>query len=228
MPMDAVIFDLDGLLADTERLHHRAYQEALGRHGVTLTEEEYSEHWIRCGLGIVPFIEKHGLDIKAEVIRQAKAEAYRRLVERTCRPMPGAIEALKRLRGKKALALASSAYPDAVAAVAGALGIRFFFDAVVTQGDVKRVKPWPDLFLLAAERLKKEAGRCVVVEDAEKGVRAAHAAGMFCVAVPNDHTRGNDFSLADRVLSSLDELTVECVDGLGKRGSCRLPPFAPC
>jgi beta-phosphoglucomutase-like phosphatase (HAD superfamily) len=76
------------------------------------------------------------------------------------------------------------------------------------------MKPAPDVFLLAAARLNVDPGECLVLEDAEKGVRAAHAAGMRCIAVPTEHTRDNDFSLADRVLPSLHEVTIELIDAL--------------
>ena len=85
---------------------------------------------------------------------------------------------------------------------------------MATNESVARVKPHPDLFLYVAERLGVTAAECVVLEDAEKGVLAAHAAGMKVIAVPNPHTRDNDFSKATRVVSSLAEVTLPLLDSL--------------
>jgi beta-phosphoglucomutase-like phosphatase (HAD superfamily) len=85
---------------------------------------------------------------------------------------------------------------------------------IVARNDVTRYKPAPDVFLLAAERLRVPPDQCVVLEDAEKGVRAAHAAGMKCIAIPNRHTRDNDFSLATIVAKSLHDVTVGMIDGI--------------
>jgi putative hydrolase of the HAD superfamily len=85
------------------------------------------------------------------------------------------------------------------------------------------MKPAPDLFLRAAERLGVAPSGCVVVEDAEKGVIAASRAGMRAIAIPNRFTQDNDFSRASRVLYSLEELTVELVDGVGDGGGLEAP-----
>jgi beta-phosphoglucomutase-like phosphatase (HAD superfamily) len=90
-----------------------------------------------------------------------------------------------------------------------------YFDTIVSGLDVARVKPAPDIFLEAANRLGVDPGECAVLEDAEKGVLAAHAAGMRCVAVPNEYTRDHDFSKATHVCSSLNEVTVKLLQDIG-------------
>jgi HAD superfamily hydrolase (TIGR01509 family) len=212
--ISTVIFDLDGLLADTERLHRRAYQDVLQRFGVTLMEAKYTEHWIRLGRGITDFLQESRLDIDPDIIRVQKSARYRELVETSVQPMPGAMGILRRLRAHKILALASSSYPDAVDCVTRVLGIAEYFTTIVSRGNVKKVKPFPDIFLYAARVLAVEPSSCVVIEDAEKGVTAARAAGMKCIAVPNEYTLHNDFSQATQVVRSLDDITVELVNGL--------------
>lgn len=209
-----VIFDLDGLLSDTEKLHRLAYREVLGGIGVELTDEMYAEHWIRLGRGIGDFIREHKLDVSADVVRVKKADCYRKLVEKQAEPMPGAVELLKKLKGVKRLALASSSYSDAIEAVTKAIGIVQYFEVMVSGNDVKKTKPHPDIFLLAAQRLGVPPAECVVLEDAEKGVIAANAAGMKCIAVPNVHTAGHDFSKAARVVRSLEDVSVAMIDAL--------------
>jgi HAD superfamily hydrolase (TIGR01509 family) len=209
-----VIFDLDGLLADTEKLHWRAYQEALHAHGPVLTEADYVEHWVRAGKGIGDWLAQHGLNLDPLALRAHKARRYLELLATELRPMDGAVKLLQTLRGAKTMALASSSYRDAVEGVLRGLDIGHYFQVVVTGLDVKKVKPAPDIFLTAARQAGAMPFQCLVLEDAEKGVLAAHRAGMRCVAVPNKHTRHHDFSLATRVCTSLNEITLEFFETL--------------
>jgi HAD superfamily hydrolase (TIGR01509 family) len=209
-----VIFDLDGLLADTERLHCLAYQEALQIYGAVLTQAEYAEHWVRAGKGIGEWLLARGLALDPTEVRAHKARRYLDLLIASLQPMDGALVLLESLYGRKKLALASSSYRDAVEGVLEGLRITHYFDTVVTGLDVPRVKPAPDIFLAAARSVGAAPSECVVLEDAEKGVIAAHRAGMVCIGVPNEHTRNHDFTKAARVCASLHEITVELIDSL--------------
>ena len=207
-----VIFDLDGLLADTEKLHWRAYQEALQAHGATLSEADYVEHWVRAGKGIGEWVKQQGLSLDLLAIRAQKSRRYLELLGTELRPMDGALELLETLHGSKKMALASSSYRDAVDGVLQGLGIGHYFQAIVSALDVARVKPAPDIFLAAARQASAAPSDCLVVEDAEKGVLAAYEAGMRCIAVPNEQTRHHDFSKAIRLCSSLNEITLEFIE----------------
>lgn len=209
-----VIFDLDGLLADTERLHCEAYQTVLGEIGVKLTPEEYAQHWIRKGRSIADFLQERGLDYDPWDLRERKTQVYAQLLERFLLPMPGAPALLQRLQGRKRLALASSARADSVACVLHKLDFEDYFELVAAEGCVPRLKPHPDLFLYAAKQLGVKPVECVVLEDAEKGILAAHAAGMKSLAIPNELTRDNDFAEATRVLNSLEEVTLDLIESL--------------
>jgi HAD superfamily hydrolase (TIGR01509 family) len=202
-----IIFDLDGLLADTERLHCLAYQAALLEHDVTISDAEYAEHWVRCGKSISDWVDLHGLKLDPCAVRDRKSQHYLALLGSSLRPMDGALDLLRSLCGKMKIALASSSYRDAVDGVLTGLDIARYFDAVVSGLDVPRVKPAPDIFLKAADLLGVRPSECLVLEDAEKGVVAAYHAGMRCIAVPNDYTRHHDFSKATRVCASLNEIT---------------------
>lgn len=207
--IDAVIFDLDGLLADTECLHCRAYQMALLEHGVQLEDADYAEHWVRFGKGIVDWVTMQGLKLDPHALRLRKAQHYLDLLASSLRPMDGAMDLLKFFRGKMKTALASSSYRDAIDGVLAGLGIADSFDVIVSGLDVAQVKPAPDIFLKAARRLEVKPSKCLVLEDAEKGVIAAHRAGMRCIVVPNDYTRHHDFSKATTICSSLKEITAD-------------------
>jgi len=215
MPIKAIICDLDGLLTDTETLHFKSYVTVFERLGIPITESDYADHWIRQGRGIAEFITGHGLTHDAEVIREQKIATYLELLKTDLQPMPGAISLLDRFAATKRLALASSAFRISVESVLDELGLLDRFEAIVCGDEVTHKKPHPEIFLSTADRLGAAPAACVVLEDAEKGVRAAHAAGMACIAVPNQFTRANDFSSADRVVDSLDEVTVELLVQLG-------------
>ena len=219
----AVIFDLDGLLADTERLHRQAWQEILAQHGVSVSDREYEEHWIRDGHGIAEFVRRRGLDLDPAAARERKAVRYEDLVRTHATPMPGAREALERLHGHKVLALATSSYRRSARVVLTALRIDGYFECILAHGDAPRLKPFPDLFLATAARLGVAPAQCLVLEDAQKGIVAAYAAGMRSIAIPNEHTRSNDFSRATVVLDSLERVTVERVDEVGRRFAAPVP-----
>jgi putative hydrolase of the HAD superfamily len=212
--ISTVIFDLDGLLADTERLHCRAYQLAFGERGIELGTGEYAEHWIRHGKGIVEWVDQQGLTFDPHELRKRKSQHYLNLLESSLRPMDGALELLDFLHGKFRIALASSSYRDAIDGVLAGLRIASYFEVVVSGWDVAKVKPAPDIFLLAARALRVDPTECLVFEDAEKGVIAADRAGMRCIAVPNDFTRHHDFSKATRICASLREINIELLADL--------------
>jgi beta-phosphoglucomutase len=209
-----LIFDLDGLLANTEKLHCMAYQDALAKFGFKLTENDYSEHWILKGGSIGEFIAVRGLDIDPELIRLAKAERYEELVVSTADPMPGAISILSRMTGWKKLALATSSYEDAAYAVLRALNIGVYFSCIATRSSVTRIKPFPDLFLYVARALGEAPENCLVFEDSEKGIIAAEAAGMKSIAIPNIHTFDHDFSKATVIVPSLEVVTRELIENI--------------
>ena len=207
--IELVIFDLDGLLADTEKLHMKAYQNAFSSMGYhDLTEKNYAEHWIRLGKGIADFLKEYSINLDIEQIRILKAEEYDRLVRSEVQAMPGAIELLKELqRSKVKMALATASYKKSAIAVLETLKIEKFFQFIATKECIKRNKPFPDIFLFTAKKMNVKPENCVVLEDAEKGIVAAYNAGMKSIAVPNKYTKNNDFSKATAVLKSL-ELTI--------------------
>ena len=210
----AVIFDLDGLLADTESLHCRAWRQTLAADGIVVTEEEYARHWIRDGHGIAEYLEQHRLALGLDTLRQRKAEIYRRLVDSSARAMPGALTLVRALAGRKRLALATSSYLESATAVLARVDVGHCFEVIATYESAPRRKPHPDVFLYVAGRLDVPPAQCVALDDAEKGIVAAHAAGMKSIAVPTPDTRDNDFSKATLVVPSLDAVTLDLIDSL--------------
>jgi HAD superfamily hydrolase (TIGR01509 family) len=128
--------------------------------------------------------------------------------------MPGAVALIEALHGRKRLALATSSYGATVDLILEKLALAHYFEAVAANESVTRLKPHPDVFLHVAGRLGVAPAECVVLEDAEKGVLAAHAAGMKVIAVPTPHTRDNDFSRATLVVPSLADITIDLLEAL--------------
>jgi HAD superfamily hydrolase (TIGR01509 family) len=209
---DAVIFDFDGVLIDSEGLQYKAYLQVLGRYGVWVSLQEYAEFWIAAGCGPEHAVRKYGLPLAPEELRDLKNPVYHEILRREVTLMPGVPAALERLGARFPLAVATNSNRLDVGFVLDHFGIGRFFSVVVTRDDYVRPKPEPDAFLHAALGLGLPPRRCLVVEDAYKGIIAATRAGSRVVAIPNDYTRDNDFSAAQRILASLDELEVETVE----------------
>jgi beta-phosphoglucomutase len=212
----AILFDLDGLLIDSEPVHFKCWRQALAAVGVDLEWEVYLDHWFRAGLGINDFCKQRGLKHDPDVIREHKAKLYEKLLITDLELMPGARLCLESHWKQRPLALATGGYIEAVNPALDKHDLRKFFDAMVTRQDVKHVKPHPEVFLRTAELLKIPPAECVVLEDAEIGIRAAHAAGMYSVAIPTPTSRDADFSLADGIWPSLHQATPAAIDALAE------------
>lgn len=201
----AVIFDMDGLLTDTERLHMRAYREAFQTFGVALSEEKYASHWITEGYGVQEYLDEIGSELSADEVRAQKSVLYERLLDEELELLPGAKQIVHRFAGRVPMAVASASLRKDVYKALQETGILPAFDVVLTADDVTRRKPDPEIFRLAAQRLGEEPQNCLVLEDAQKGVNAAHAAGMPCIVVPSAYTKNDDFSKATALFETLDE-----------------------
>lgn len=211
-----VIFDFDGVVLDSEELHYRAYSAVLAEFGVTIDRALYGSVWIGEGRGLSWVDDKCELPISSEEVLRRKVRVYRRLLAEEAKLMPGAAEALARISAAMPTALATNSRAPDVDLVLDRFALRKLFSAIVTRENYDKPKPAPDAFLAAARALALQPGQCLVVEDAAKGVRAAHAAGCHSVAVPHDFTCENDFTLAARVIGSLDELTAALVEEILK------------
>ena len=211
----AVIWDLDGVIADTGPFHLGAWQQLAEEMGLPLTAEDFRRVF---GLRNRDIIRKVlAPDISAdrvEALAQRKEEIFRARVRGNIRPLPGVLPLLRSLKENGfSLALASSTVPQNIKMLLSALGIEQLFDCLVSGRDVSRGKPDPEGFLLAAERLGIEPRFCVIIEDAIDGVRAAKAAGMKCVAVANTHPR-ESLAAADLTVDSLETVDSKDIQSL--------------
>ncbi len=205
----AVLWDLDGVIADTAEYHYQAWQDVLGKRGVDFSRKDFMRLFGQRHDTIIKFALGEKLPQKdLEAITEAKQQDYRRRVADHVVPMPGAVALIKSLRahGIKQ-AIASSAVPENIAIIVRALGIENDFQAVVHGMEAREGKPSPQIFLLAAAKLQVEPVNCVVIEDAIAGVAAAKQAGMECLAVTNSHPE-EKLKAADLIVDSLEKVGV--------------------
>jgi len=210
-----VVFDLDGVLADTEGLQWAAYRQVLAEFGVDVGIEEYRREFIRTGFGPEYACRTYRLPLTPDELRARKAPGYVALLRAGVAPIPGALDAVRRLRATHWLAVATNTARAETAFILDRLGVAGLLHAVVAREDYERPKPAPDAYLAAAAALGLAPTECVVVEDTERGVKAGLAAGMRVLAAPNELTLDNDFAGSARRLGHLDELTVDLLEALG-------------
>jgi HAD superfamily hydrolase (TIGR01509 family) len=202
----AVLFDFDGLLADSEPLQKAAWRAFLAQQGHTLEQSLMERMFGLRLLESAALVRKElQLPMSVEQVMQERDTLFLASLPGKLDEMPGASGVVSRMRGLGLrVALATSGHQRYLQIALHELGLQNAFDAIVTGDTVARGKPAPDIFLRAAELLDVDPMNCVVVEDAPHGVAAARAAGMIAVAVPNELTRDLDFGQAHLVCPSLD------------------------
>ena len=208
----AVVFDLDGVLVDSEQVWDEVREAYVRETGGTYTD--------RSARDMMGMSSPEWSRYMAEALRvpgtpeEINAAIVERMLARYGEApplLPGAVEAVQRIGAWVPLAIASSSNRELIDVVLRASGLAADFRATVSSEEVPRGKPWPDVYLEAARRLGVDPARCGAVEDSHNGIRSAKAAGMRVVAVPNAHYPPDDeaLGLADVVVPSIDELQVE-------------------
>lgn len=204
-PIRAVVFDLDGLLVNTEELYQDVGSELLRRRGRTFGPDLLDAMMGRPQqVSLQIMIDWHGLADTVETLAAETREIFTGLLDTRLETMPGALPLLDRLAVLGLPhAVATSSGPEFAHDVLGRVGILDRFAFVLTSGDVVRGKPDPEIYIAAAARLGVEPGAMLVLEDSQTGCRAAVAAGAVVVAVPGGHSLRHEFGGATLVASSL-------------------------
>ena len=215
--IDAVVFDMDGVLVDSEHVWDEVREQYARETGGTYTERATRDMMGMSSLEWSRYMaETLGVPGTPQEINDAIVQ---RMLERygDAPPLiPGAVQAARRLGERWPLAIASSSNPELIEVVLRAARLGELFAVAVSSQEVPRGKPAPDVYLEAARRLGVEATRCAAVEDSHNGIRSAKAAGMRVVVFPNIHFPPDDEAMAqaDVVIESLDDLTVALVSEL--------------
>lgn len=205
--LKAILWDNDGVLVDTEALFLRANQEVLAQAGVRLSRDDFVRHSLVEGRSVLELARARGLgDAEIEDLRARRNARHAELLRADAAPIEGVEGILRAFHGRVAQALVTSSRRDHLEIAHARTGFLRFFDLVLTGGDYRRHKPHPEPYLLALERLVLRPEECVVVEDSERGLRAARAAGLRCVVVPHALTGAGDFREAHLLCGGVAEL----------------------
>jgi HAD superfamily hydrolase (TIGR01509 family) len=222
--LQAIVFDFDGVIADSEPLHLTAFQQALAEEGVTLGAEDYYSRYL--GYDDVGMFEAlardrgmamSGRHVTTLVAR--KGAMLQELLRRGTILFPGAVEFVRAAAAEVPIAIASGAMRHEILEVVEAAGVSELFAAIVAAGDTPESKPSPAPYLLAFERLRQKTGldldpqRCVAIEDSKWGLESARGAGLRCVGVTNSYG-ADELQPAELVVGGLNELTLPALDRL--------------
>jgi HAD superfamily hydrolase (TIGR01509 family) len=205
--MQAVIFDMNGVIIDDEHIHEHAFSQVLESYGIELTHQAYLDSCAgrTDAVGFKQLSAQFEININMYEALKAKSAAYLRLFPQHKRAYPGVIDLINHLHNRFVLALTTSSNKNEANLVLTEFKIKDAFSVVVTAEDVQRGKPDPQPYLLTASRLEVQPAECVVIEDSKSGVRSAKAAGMTCLAITTTHS-ASDLLEADNVLDSFDAI----------------------
>ena len=214
----AIVFDFDGVLADSEPMHLRAYQEVLSAIGITLTRDEYYAHYLGYDDDGVftTLAAAHGFDLDArrlDALVAEKGRVFDAVIESGDLLYPSAVSCVERMAAAFPLGIASGALRHEIEAILRGGRLYHHFRFIVASGDTPVSKPAPDPYRRAVELHAVMPSECLAIEDSHWGVESAKAAGLWCVAITNTYPR-DQLAQSDRVIDSLDELTPAFVQAL--------------
>ena len=221
--LQAIVFDFDGVIADSEPLHLRAFQQTLATHGVTLTPEDYYGKYLGYDdVGVFAQVARdNGVQLTTDQIAALvadKGEHIQQMLHGGEVLFPGAGEFIRQAAAAVPIAIASGAQRHEIEEILEATKMREHFSLIVAAGDTVRGKPSPDPYTRAFELLQRSHGalttsRCVAIEDSRWGLESALGAGLRCVGVTNSYP-ASELPGAELIVSGLNALTIAMLDDL--------------
>jgi beta-phosphoglucomutase len=215
LSVQAIVFDFDGVLADSEPLHLRVYQELLEPHGIRLDQDTYCAKYL--GFDDEGVFQQIAIDYKLllgdeeiEMLIEQKARRFEALVSNGNVLYPGAAACVRRLGAKYPLGIASGALRAEIELMLRGAGLLDAFRFIVSSGETEHTKPAPDPYLRAAELHGVPPAACLAIEDSHWGLQSARAAGMRTIAITHTYPRAT-LTEADVTIDSLDEFTSELI-----------------
>lgn len=212
-PLQAVVFDLDGLMINTEDIYQQVGTELLARRGKLFEDNLRNRMMGQPSVAaIAVMIQWHGLSDTVEVLAAESEEVFWEFVTDRLEVMPGLVSLIDAIdRGGLAKAIATSGAQHYALELLERIGLRDRFELVLTAADIERGKPHPEIYHLAASRLGLPEEGMLVLEDSENGCRAAIASGAYTVAVPSHHTAGHNYTGVKFIAQSLEDRRIRQV-----------------
>lgn len=205
--VETILWDNDGVLVDTERLYFQATGQVLKKAGVELTLEQYKDVSLHQGQSLFSLVVERGLMAEqVAALRLGRDEIYTGLLRSEPLLFPGVLETLRELHKKYRMAIVTSSRRVHFDVMHEKTEIRELFEFVLAREDYGQSKPNPEPYMAALQRLGMAPEKCVAIEDTERGLTAARAAGLRCVVVPHEFTRECRFEGATAVIESASEL----------------------
>jgi HAD superfamily hydrolase (TIGR01509 family) len=198
--LEAVFWDNDGVLVDTEELYFEATRAVLAQAGFTLSAAQYAELGLGQGRSMFDLVREALGAAEVERLRSERNLRYAERLHSGVAALDGVETVLAALHGRVAMGVVTSSNPDHFEIIHRSTGLLRYFDFVLTNRDYEHTKPHPAPYLAALARCGLEPERCIAIEDSERGLAAARAAGLRCIVVPRGLTRGCRFDGAYRVL----------------------------
>lgn len=208
--MLTILWDNDGVLVDTEGFYFQACRSVLAEIGIDLTAAQFKEISLRRGESVFTLAADQG--ILADEISRLRAERdclYADFLRTESCVINGVEEVLQSLHGQFRMGVVTSTRREHFEMVHAKSGLMQYLDFVIAHGDYRRSKPYPDAYMTALERHNIHPANCIVVEDSERGLAAATAAGLECLIIHSEWTKDGDFRTARKVLESIREVPDE-------------------
>jgi HAD superfamily hydrolase (TIGR01509 family) len=213
-----VIFDMDGVIIDTEPIHHHAFFTEFAELGLPVTGAEYATFLGKSTRNVFQHLkDKYHLAPEVEAMVARKRELFNKSFDEDASLdlLPGVRALIEDLRRHDVqLVVASSASKATIARVFDRFALRPYFAHIVSGEDFAESKPHPAIFLRAAELAETPVTECLVIEDAANGIAAAKAAGIYCIAYASPHSVGQDLKQADRVVHDFAELSAANIQAI--------------
>jgi HAD superfamily hydrolase (TIGR01509 family) len=207
MPVRALLWDNDGVLVDSEQLYFEVTRDVMATAGVVLTDDQYRDLFLVQGRGAWHLCAERGLPAEEIVrLRTLRNDRYSAGLQNGSLALPDVGGVLAALHGRYPMGCVTSSRRDHFELLHARTGFLRYFDFVLTAHDVERVKPDPELYVKAVARSGVAAGDCLAIEDSERGLQAARAAGVPCLIVPTPLTRGGAFEGAVAVLDRITDV----------------------
>src|SRR5947209_1147434 len=216
-PIQAVIWDLDGVILDSADEHRRAWLRLAREEGISMTDADFWATFGKRNDDIFATLWGNLTPEQVKILSDRKEMYFRELIRESAAPLPGAIELMRELHDAHfSQALASSTPIENIDLIAQVLGLNQYLSILVSGETVAKGKPAPDIFLKAASDLHMNPIVCLVIEDAVAGVEAAHAAGMRCIAVAGNRDLPG-LHKAELMVKDLTEVNVVRIQQLGRQ-----------